>query len=102
MYANIVQEILSLCSSIAIIGAAVVYIYNLIFRVKKPNKDRDEMLKRHSEMLDNDNRRLKEVEADNKIIMKSLLAIMSHELDGNHTEQLRQAKSELEEHLINR
>lgn len=106
---QLVQLFLTACAALGTIAGAVAIIIKVVRYFKKPNDIRDEDLKRHQEMLENDNKRLKALEdgrkeqdETNKIIMKSLLAIMSHELDGNHTEQLRQAKGELEEYLINR
>ena len=96
------QMFLAGCSAVAIIGAAAVYIYRLFTNIRKPDKDRDDMIRIHSEKLDNDHKRLKELEESNKVIMHSLLAIMSHELDGNHTTELRKAHDELEKYLINR
>ena len=106
---QLLQLFVTGCAAFATIAGAVVIVIRIIHYFKKPDMARDEDIKRHNEMLDNDNKRLKALEEGrreqdmtNKIIMKSLLAIMSHEIDGNHTEQLRMAKGELEEYLINR
>lgn len=96
------QLFLALCGSLATIAGAVAIVYNLYKNIKKPDTERDEALKKHSEQLDNDNKRLKELEDSNKIIMKSMLALMSHELDGNHTEELTKARDDLQEYLIRR
>lgn len=96
------QLFLALCGSLATIAGAVAIVYNLYKSIKKPDTERDTTLKKHSEQLDNDNKRLKELEESNKIIMRSMLALMSHELDGNHTEELTKAKDELQEYLIRR
>lgn len=94
---NIVQLI---CTGIITIGGAGAILASIYRWSKNPDKERDEKLKKHGELLDNDNKRLKELEESNKIIMQSLLAIMSHELDGNHTEQLKQARDDLQKYLI--
>ena len=99
---QLLQIFLTLCGSIITIGGAGAIITKLITKYKKPDKDRDTMMKKHQEMLDNDNRRLKELEEGNKVIMQALLAIMSHELDGNHTIQLQQAHDALKDYLITR
>ena len=99
---NLFQMFLATCSTITIISGAAVYIYRAIVNIRKPDKDRDDMIRIHSEKLDNDHKRLKELEESNKVIMHSLLAIMSHELDGNHTTELQRAHDELKEYLINR
>lgn len=92
------QLFLAICGAIITVGGA----WAVILKIKTPEKVREEMLKKHSEMLDNDNKRLKELEESNKILMQSMLALMAHELDGNHADQLRKAKNDLEEYLIRR
>lgn len=89
-----------LCTGIITIGGAGAIIASVYRWSKNPDKERDEKLKKHGELLDNDNKRLKELEESNKIIMQSMLALMSHAIDGNHTEQLKKAKDELQNYLI--
>jgi hypothetical protein len=91
-----------MCGSLITIAGAGAIIIGLINKAKKPDTERDEALKRHAELLDNDNRRLKELEESNNIIMQSMLAIMSHAIDGNHTEDLKQARDDLQKYLIKR
>lgn len=96
------QIFLAICGSIITVGGAGAIVAKIINKYRKPDKDRDEQMKKHQAMLDNDNKRLKELEEGNKVMMQAMLAMMSHELDGNHTEQLRQAHDALKEYLINR
>jgi hypothetical protein len=96
------QIFLAMCGSLITIAGAGAIIIGLINKAKKPDTERDEALKRHAELLDNDNRRLKELEESNNIIMQSMLAIMSHAIDGNHTEDLKQARDDLQKYLIKR
>lgn len=94
------QLFLAMCGSIATIAGAGAIIYSAYKAIKKPDDERDKMLKRHQELLDNDNKRLKELEESNKIIMQSMLALMSHELDGNHKADLEKARNDLQAYLI--
>lgn len=96
------QLFLALCGSLATIATAGAIIYKVYKAVKKPDTERDDKLKKHAELLDKDNKRLKELEESNKIIMQSLLALMSHELDGNHTQNLKEARDDLQKYLIQR
>ena len=96
------QIFLAICGSIITVGGAGAIIVKLITKYRKPDKDRDETMKKHQEMLDNDNKRLKELEEGNKVVMQSLLAIMSHLIDGNHTEELKKSKEMVQEYLIKR
>lgn len=100
--AQLWQLFLAMCGSIATIAGAAAVIYAIYKKAKQPDTERDETLAKHSELLDNDNRRLKELEDSNKIIMQSMLALMSHAIDGNHTEDLKQARDDLQKYLIRR
>ena len=96
------QFVQILCTGIITVGGAGAIIASIYRWSKNPDKERDEKLKKHSEALDRDNKRLRELEESNKIIMQSMLALMSHELDGNHHEELKQARDELQSYLIRR
>ena len=96
------QIFLTLCGAIITVGGAGTVLIKIMEKRKKPDKDRDETMKKHQEMLDNDNKRLKELEEGNKVVMQSLLAIMSHLIDGNHTEELKKSKEMVQEYLIKR
>lgn len=98
-----------LCTGIITIGGAGAIIASVYRWSKNPDKERDEKLKKHSELLENDNKRLKELEewrkesdSAQKVIMKSMLALMSHAIDGNHVEELKQARDDLQSYLISK
>lgn len=97
------------CTGIITLGGAGAIIISIIKWAHKPTDTRDEQLSKHEERLDNDNKRLRileekqaETEEGQRILMKSMLALLSHALDGNHTDGLRQAKNDLQEYLIRR
>ena len=52
--------------------------------------------------FDSDLRRLESIEEGNRVTQKVLLALVSHALDGNDIEGLREAKKDMEQYLINR
>lgn len=96
------QLFLAMCGSVATIAGAGAVLYGIYKALKKPDSERDMKLKRHQELLENDNKRLKELEDSNKIIMQSMLALMTHAIDGNHTDELKQARDDLQKYLIRR
>ena len=96
------QLFLAICGAIITVGGAAAIVAKVYDKRKKPSKEAHEMIKKHSEMFDNDNKRLKELEEGNKVVMQSLLAIMSHLIDGNHTEELKKSKEMVQEYLIKR
>ena len=109
MLENFWQFIQALSAGIITLGGAGAIFVGLYRWAKKPDINRDEKLKGHDEKLDNDNRRLNELEkhqAENdealQIIMKSMLALMTHAIDGNHTDELKRARDDMQEYLIRR
>lgn len=99
---QLVQLFLTFCGAVITIGGAGAIVIKVKGYFKKPDIERDKQLKKHSEQLDNDNKRLKQLEEGNKVIMQALIALMSHELDGNHKPQLEEAKKNIEQYLIHR
>lgn len=102
MLAHAWQYISLSCTIVMSIGGAGAIILSIIKWFKKPDKDRDTMLNEHEKKLGNDNKRLNELEESNRIMMQSMLAIMSHLIDGNHTDQLQKARDDLQDYLIRR
>jgi hypothetical protein len=93
----------------AAVAKAASYIAALIQRIKKPEEtqnDRlskvEEELKRHQDFLASDKKRLDAIEEGNRMSMRAQLALLSHSLDGNDVEALRESKKELQEYLIKR
>ena len=77
-------------------------IWKIIKELRKPNEDLRLTVKKHSELLDNDNRRLKYSEETNRKILQCLLVIINHEITGNGIDTMKETRDELQEYLINR
>ena len=56
----------------------------------------------HTEKLKNDHERITQLEESNRIIMRALMAVMSHEVNGNSKEKLQNSMNEIQEFLIGR
>ena len=91
-------QIIGLCGLITAIWG----IWKIVKEFKKPNDDLKNMVNRHSGMLDNDNKRLKEIEESNKMILQCLLVIINHDISGNGVEKMKEARNDLQEYLINK
>lgn len=104
------------CSALITIAAAVSIIISAVKKLKEPenvqnNKIRDmeermkgleDRLKKHEEYFNNDNKRLLAIEEGNRVTQKALLALMSHAINGNDTDKLKEAENALREYLINK
>jgi len=90
-------------------GGAVAVLAKFIGWLKKPSTDLasrvsvlESTVKRHDEKLEHDNNRLKNGEEENKVMLRALLALLDHSLDGNNIDQMQAAKADLQKHLIER
>lgn len=96
------QYVSLICVGITTLGGAGAIVISIIKWFRQPDKTRDEMLNEHEKKLDNDHKRLLELEEGNKVMMQAMLAMMSHSIDGNHIEDLKQARDDLQKYLIRR
>ncbi|WP_407453581.1 hypothetical protein [Methanobrevibacter sp.] len=92
------EQILWICGFICAIWGT----YKIYKEVKKPNEDKAKMLLEHERKLQNDDERLKEIEATDKLILQSLLVLIQHDITGNGIDHLKKARDEIQEYLINR
>lgn len=77
-------------------------VWKIVKEIRKPNDDLKAAVQKHSELLDNDNKRIKEFEDSNQMILRCLLVIINHEITGNGIETMKKARDDLQEYLINK
>lgn len=104
------------CSALITIAAAVTIVINAFKKLKEPEnaqnkkikdmEDRigvvEDRLKKHEEYFNNDNKRLLAIEEGNRVTQKAILALMSHAINGNDIDKLKEAENSLREYLINK
>lgn len=81
----------------ALIGF-VLLVWNLIDRIKNASKPARELAEWRTET----DKRLEASEKQGKIVLKGISALLSHEINGNSTDKLSKAQSEITEYLIER
>ena len=103
---NVIQII---AAGIVLLGSAGGVVVTLYRYARKPNDSQNARLDKHDQLLDNDNQRLKALEAwraektdGEKVIMRALYALLQHSIDGNHTEKLEKSMTELEGYIFNK
>ena len=92
------EQILGFCVLITSVWA----VFKIIREINKPNDDLKRTVEQHSVALENDNKRLKQLDDDNRMILQSLLVIVNHSIDNNGIDKLKEARTELQEYLIKR
>lgn len=97
---NFFVVLLAICGGISVIGGAV----NLLRSWKKESR-----LNTHSEILQDHEKRISTLETDTqdqdkftKVLCNSVLALVSHEINGNSIDKLTDAQEELKDYLINK
>ena len=91
-------QILAFCAFLTTLWG----VWKIVKEIKKPNDDLKSTVARHDKLLDNDDKRLKEIENSNRMILQCLLVIINHDITGNGIEKMKTARDELQEYLINR
>jgi len=83
--------------------AFIVLIGNVIKTIRdwrKPGMSEAEWHRQVDQKLDSDNKRIKHLEEGNKVKCKALMALLSHEINGNSSDKLQKALEDLNEYLI--
>ena len=106
---TIIAGVLAIAGAISTICGAANWIVKLIQVLKAPNADQnrrlqelEEHMKKVDGFLDTDKKRLDNIDKSTRVTQRALLALLAHGIDGNHQQQMEEAKEELQSHLINR
>ena len=75
------------------------------YREEKKRKDApvntlEGTVKKHDERLAKDHERLNDLENSNRIILRALMAMLSHEINGNSDDKLKDSFDEIQKYLI--
>ena len=86
--------------------AGVVVLLGNLFRTfkewHKPHEDMTAWRRSVDNRLQNDHERLESMEKGNKVICRGILALLSHEINGNSVDKLKASQSEMTDYLIER
>lgn len=116
--AEVWQLILVICGAIITVSGAISVIINLANKAKEPNKMQDQRiaaleekvsditdrLEKGDRHFDSDQERMDALERSmketNRVIIESLQALTAHAIDGNNSQELKEAKKRLDDYLI--
>lgn len=85
--------------------AFIILLANAIKALKewrKPHDDRESWRRDVDEKLNRDNKRLNDLEEGNRVICRGILAMLSHEINGNSNDKLLASQQEITNYLIER
>ncbi len=105
----ILTAVLAAASAFLLIAQAVEKIIQAVKAAKAPNVQQNARLDALEEWkrdvdrkLLNDNNHLNAIDEGARVTQRALIALLEHGIDGNNIKQMQAAKTELQNHLINR
>ena len=94
---------------LAVLVGAIVWVVTMVKKLKAPHETlearvaaNEAKIKVNAQHLDNDNKRFQEQEEVNRLLLRSVLNMQSHMLDGNHTNEMKQCRDDINQYLLNR
>ena len=89
---------------LAVMGFVVLLgnVIKVIKEWRKPAVDETDWRKTVDDALSENVERIETLEAGNKMIITALIAMLSHEINGNSIDKLRAALDDLNQYLINK
>jgi len=88
-----------------VLAAAIVLLGNMIKTLGawfNPLKKVVDKVDEHETKLTNDDKRITQQENDMQMMLKCMLVLMNHDIDGNGVDKLKSTRDELQEYITNR
>ena len=99
--------LLAICACVVAISGAIAAIVKFWKWAHRQSDENAVTLDNIMKWLASDKHRIENLESNqnemqeqNKLLLKAIVSLMSHELDGNHTEQIAQTRDEIQNYLI--
>ena len=104
-----IATIIYVATAIGTVGAAVKILVEARKALTKPLEEINNKILHHDQCLDKDKKHLEKIDVAieelgtaTNLLISSNIAMMSHTIYGNHTEDLKQEKKQMEEYLVER
>ena len=105
---NIWPSILAVASAIVLLSNAAEKIIKAVNAAKAPEQRQNSEIEGIKVRLDKieremmlDEKQLKDARECNHVITKGVLALLDHGINGNNIDQMKEARSDVEQYLIN-
>ena len=100
--------VLAIASAIVLLSNAVEKIVKAVKVAKAPENAQnekisniEERLKKVEDKLENDKKQIADIREGNHVLTKGMFALLEHGINGNNIDQMKDAKHDVEEYLIN-
>lgn len=92
------DKLLVIASAVVLLGNMVKTLGTWLNPIKKLVEDVEE----HDDKLKRDDKRITQQESDMQMMLKCMLVLMNHDIDGNGVDKLKSTRDELQEYITNR
>ena len=100
--------VLAVASAIVLLSNAIEKIVKAVKVAKAPetaqNKkitELEDRMKKVEDKLESDKKQIADIREGNHVLTKGMFALLEHGINGNNIDQMRDAKHDVEEYLIN-
>lgn len=104
----VIGGVLALAGAVNSIGSAVEKIVKVVRAAKAPEVRQDDeiieikkRLDKVEKKLENDKIQIADTKEGNRVLTTGMLALLEHGINGNNTAQMKGAKHDIEQYLIN-
>lgn len=101
-------SVLAVASAIVLLSNAVEKVVKAVNAVKAPETAQNKKISELEQRLDKvereillDEKQLKDARECNHVITKGVLALLDHGINGNNIDQMKEARGDVEQYLIN-
>lgn len=99
---NMLMTFLIVAAALAAFTLVILNIADKVRAARKPQHDLENWRRDTDTKLAADKKRLDSLEDGNKVMLRGINAIISHEINGNSVDELQKSQSEIMEYLIER
>lgn len=98
---------------VIVVGMAIMNVVDKFLSLKNKVKEPENIQNNEIELLkdrvgklerkvDNDGKHLNNIDDSMRVTQRGMLALLGHGIDGNNTDEMKEARTELQQHLINK
>jgi len=90
-----VEDVLRVCQYITVIGGALIIVWRAVKFMSKIEDEINDINRK----LDNDNKRIEELQTSTKHICTMLVRVADHMITGNHVDKMKETRDEILEYI---
>ena len=102
-----IQIFLAFCAGVSCLGAAAAYVAKAVGWLRKPEQNQNKKLEDHEERIvslekkvNGDYSEIQKLQKEMKLVLRGVVAIMKHDIDGNNTAEIIKIQGDIDDYLL--